>query len=271
MEPPGTACWIHFVTKSLFCFVYNACKASVTSPQLSVPLLFCQFLFCASCILFCYSPCCLCSRSVTSRPCVLPSCVITCPTLMCFTCVSLSHLPVCLSTLSPPPSVPARLRLYGVPAIISLSSLCIFWFPDLCPCSPTLPLPDPFWNCLPVWTAYPCTHPFWLNIFSEICILHFVSTLCTFPNSFCYNLAKLWNDKSNNRHEWQQAPSSKRRVYRSVMLRIMHRTHIQLFRSVSIYINTATLFYHAFLSYLLLGECEQQQQSSNENMISIFR
>lgn len=54
------------------------------------------------------------------------------------------------------------------------------------------------------------------------------------------------------------------------MLRIKHRTHIQVFRSVSIYINTSMFFYHAFLSYLLLGECEQQQQSGNENMISIF-
>ena len=58
------------------------------APANCFPLL-CQFLSCASCILFCYSPCCLCSRSR-------------------FTCVSLSHLPVCLSSLSRPPSVPDR-------------------------------------------------------------------------------------------------------------------------------------------------------------------
>ena len=85
----------------------NSVAVSINLPsschiaQLSVPLSFCQFLSCASCIFFCFSQCCLCSRSITSRPCVLPPCMITCPALMCFTCVSLSHL-LCASVLCLP-------------------------------------------------------------------------------------------------------------------------------------------------------------------------
>ena len=126
-------------------------KSTVTSPQLSVSLLLCQFLSCASCILFCYSPCCLCSRSVTS-------CVITCSALMCLTSpcvVCLLHL-LCQFVLA---CLTFQRLFPSVPCVFSgfLTFASLLWL--------RLTLFGIF--CLS-WTDYPCTQPFWLHIFSEI-------------------------------------------------------------------------------------------------------
>ena len=113
----------------------NSVAVSINLPsschiaQLSVPLSFCQFLSCASCIFFCFSQCCLCSRSITSRPCVLPPVWLPAPPW----CVSpVSHcLTSCVLQYSvSPPSVPVCLRLSSVPALFFLELLVyflVFW------------------------------------------------------------------------------------------------------------------------------------------------
>ena len=102
------------------------------------------------------------------------SCVITCPDVF-HLCLIVSP-PVCLRSLSPPPSLPVRLRLSSIPALFFLELLVYSGFltfarvPRLCLCLTLCVIvclsglitcvPNPFWLKHLLWDLRPA---FWVH------------------------------------------------------------------------------------------------------------
>lgn len=132
------------------------------------PSYFCQFLSCASCILFCYLPGWLCSRPITSRPCpsllydYLPRPASHCLTSLCASVVRLPHL-LC------------RLILACLTYQRFSSSAVCFLVPDVLPVffDPASARPLGFVRLS--WTDYPRIEPFLIKLSSlrsASCVLH---------------------------------------------------------------------------------------------------